>query len=211
MHCHYTKKKKGRRERGEKSTQLTTYDPNLHDWLSNSWRVVYLRHQILKYQFWQKLAHTHTHKKRPCKYSNTVMYISLFSRRTELRSCNKAEVAVLGSPSLTILMVSVDTKQHWTIKNDPCPSSINGTAYLQVKNSHIWYLFYKCWSRGQGQNSCDCTPHGTGSWGRCHGESPQRAHSLDLGPAQTWRTAVNNHRGLGWLVLLTTNWSTCSC
>ena len=30
----------------------------------------------------------------------------------ELRSCVKVEVAVLGSPSLTVLMVSVDTKQH---------------------------------------------------------------------------------------------------
>ena len=31
---------------------------------------------------------------------------------TELRSCVKIEVAVLGSPSLTVLMVSVDVKQH---------------------------------------------------------------------------------------------------
>ena len=29
-----------------------------------------------------------------------------------LRSCVKVEVAVLGSPSLTVLMVSVDVKQH---------------------------------------------------------------------------------------------------
>ena len=32
----------------------------------------------------------------------------------EFRSCVKVEVAVLGSPSLIILMVSVDVKQHWT-------------------------------------------------------------------------------------------------
>ena len=32
--------------------------------------------------------------------------------RTELRSCVKVEVAVLGSPSLIVLMVSVDVKQH---------------------------------------------------------------------------------------------------
>ena len=31
---------------------------------------------------------------------------------TELRSCVKVDVAVLGSPSLTVLMVSVDVKQH---------------------------------------------------------------------------------------------------
>ena len=31
---------------------------------------------------------------------------------SELRSCVTVEVAVLGSPSLTVLMVSVDVKQH---------------------------------------------------------------------------------------------------
>ena len=34
--------------------------------------------------------------------------------RSELRSCVKVEAAVLDSPSLTVLMVSVDIKQHWT-------------------------------------------------------------------------------------------------
>ena len=33
---------------------------------------------------------------------------------SELRSSLKVEVAVLGSPSLAVLMVSVDIKQHWT-------------------------------------------------------------------------------------------------
>ena len=33
-------------------------------------------------------------------------------RQSELRSCVKVEVAVLGSPSLIVLMVSVDVKQH---------------------------------------------------------------------------------------------------
>ena len=33
--------------------------------------------------------------------------------QTELRSCVKVEVAVLGSPSLISLMVFVDVKQHW--------------------------------------------------------------------------------------------------
>ena len=36
----------------------------------------------------------------------------LFSSLSELRSCVKVEVAVLGSPSLTVLMVSVDVKRH---------------------------------------------------------------------------------------------------
>ena len=31
---------------------------------------------------------------------------------SELRSCGKVEVAVLGSPSLIVLVVSVDVKQH---------------------------------------------------------------------------------------------------
>ena len=33
-------------------------------------------------------------------------------RHSELRSCVKVEVAVLGSPSLISLMVSVDVKEH---------------------------------------------------------------------------------------------------
>ena len=33
-------------------------------------------------------------------------------RQTELRSCVKVEVDVLGSPSLIVLMVSVDVKLH---------------------------------------------------------------------------------------------------
>ena len=32
----------------------------------------------------------------------------------ELRSCVKVEVVVLGSPSIIVLVVSVDEKQHWT-------------------------------------------------------------------------------------------------
>ena len=35
-----------------------------------------------------------------------------------LRSCVKVEVTVLGSPSLIILMVSVDVKQHSTWNSD---------------------------------------------------------------------------------------------
>ena len=32
---------------------------------------------------------------------------------SELRGCVKVEVADLGSPSLIVLMVSVDVKQYW--------------------------------------------------------------------------------------------------
>ena len=32
----------------------------------------------------------------------------------DLRSCVKVEVNLLGSPSLTVPVVSVDIKQHWT-------------------------------------------------------------------------------------------------
>ena len=35
-----------------------------------------------------------------------------FNLRTEFRSCVTVEVAVLGSPSLIVLMVSVNVKQH---------------------------------------------------------------------------------------------------
>ena len=36
---------------------------------------------------------------------------------TELRSCVKVEVAVLGSPSLIVLMVSMDVKQHLKLQS----------------------------------------------------------------------------------------------
>ena len=38
----------------------------------------------------------------------------LVDSATQLRRCVKVEVAFLISPSLTILMVSVDVKKHWT-------------------------------------------------------------------------------------------------
>ena len=44
-------------------------------------------------------------------YSNTLAPSPLPSP-SELRSCVKVEVAVLGYPSLIVLMVSVDVKQH---------------------------------------------------------------------------------------------------
>ena len=38
--------------------------------------------------------------------------LNLTRRTSEFRSCVKVEVNVLGSTSLTVLMVSVDVKQH---------------------------------------------------------------------------------------------------
>ena len=35
-----------------------------------------------------------------------------YTESSEFRSCVKVEVAVLGSPSLIVLVVSVDVKQH---------------------------------------------------------------------------------------------------
>ena len=43
-----------------------------------------------------------------------VKHYSYSQGRSELRSCVKVEVAVLGSPSLIVLTVSEDLKQHWT-------------------------------------------------------------------------------------------------
>ena len=37
---------------------------------------------------------------------------TLDTSKSEFRSCVKVEVAVLGSLSLTVIMVSVDVKQH---------------------------------------------------------------------------------------------------
>ena len=38
--------------------------------------------------------------------------LNLNTLHSEVRSCVKVEVAVLGSPSLIVLVVSVDVKQH---------------------------------------------------------------------------------------------------
>ena len=49
------------------------------------------------------------------KVVGSFQYPGLFDSITflsEVRSCVKVEVAVLGSPSLIVLMVSVDVKQH---------------------------------------------------------------------------------------------------
>ena len=52
--------------------------------------------------------------------ANTGLFQGTFS---ELRSCVKVEVAVMGSPSLISLMVSVDVKHH-TRKSPPARSAL---------------------------------------------------------------------------------------
>ena len=47
----------------------------------------------------------------PCGLCGRKVTLNL-RRAAELRSCVKVEVAVLGSPSLIVLMVSVDIKQR---------------------------------------------------------------------------------------------------
>ena len=44
----------------------------------------------------------------------------LYCMQSELRSCVNVEEAVLGSPSLIVLMVSVDVKQHCAIVGYCC-------------------------------------------------------------------------------------------
>ena len=53
----------------------------------------------------------------PCNFKYVAGMFRTHSQRkpTELRSCVKVEVDVLGSPSLTVPTVSVDVKQHWTV------------------------------------------------------------------------------------------------
>ena len=54
--------------------------------------------------------------------------MSLNSSISEIRSCVKVEMAILGSPSPIILMVSVDVKQH--LKKKKTHTSGNGELEL---------------------------------------------------------------------------------
>ena len=51
-------------------------------------------------------------------------------RHSELRSCVKVEVDVLGSPSLIVPTVSVDVKQHWT--RTQLPSDLRSCVKVEV-------------------------------------------------------------------------------
>ena len=60
----------------------------------------------------------------------------------KLRSCVKIEVAVLGSPSLISLVVSVDVKQHWS-KLGHFSLPVSGTGLpLTVSTTSLWMFFF---------------------------------------------------------------------
>ena len=50
---------------------------------------------------------------KPCDFYGHKHHERRSRLQTELRSCVKVEVAVLVSPSLLVLMVSMDVKQHF--------------------------------------------------------------------------------------------------
>ena len=70
-----------------------------------------------------------------CKYKGKTRC----SKHTELRNCMKVEVSVLGSTSLTVLVVSVDVKQHgkrrYTIRAQELCGSRGGHPGLPAPNS----------------------------------------------------------------------------
>ena len=55
---------------------------------------------------------------------------------SELRSCVKVEVAVLGSPTLIILMVSVDVKHQFYLFTPTRPDVETRTDVSCVHQSH---------------------------------------------------------------------------
>ena len=81
----------------------------------------------------------------PCLFCLFVLFlVSMFSSSSasELRCCVKAEVDVLGSLSLTVCMVSVDVKQHWT--RTPC------SVPLDLLTSQA-FNFYPLWDTTSGK------------------------------------------------------------
>ena len=76
----------------------------------------------------------------------------------ELRSCVKVEVAVLGSPSLISLMVSVDVKRHW-IKPKSTPTINHGEIYqLQLKEAYyVYFIMSNDCELNRSQNRCFTT------------------------------------------------------
>ena len=65
---------------------------------------------------------------------STVMVCSC----TELRSCVRVLVAVLGSPSVTVLMVFVDVKQHLNVYMHL--HSLHDIEIVQIAFLCAWYL-----------------------------------------------------------------------
>ena len=72
---------------------------------------------------------------------------------SEVRNCVKVEVAVLGSPSLIVLFVSVDVKQHWRVHY-----SALALACRWVQTRDVWYEIH----------------HGRQKTGLVHVHSPTR-------------------------------------
>ena len=65
---------------------------------------------------------------------------------SELRSCVKVKVAILGSLSLTVCTVSVDVKQHWT--EQQCLALCSEAAVLA----------HECYAFQFSGNRTECTP-----------------------------------------------------
>ena len=66
---------------------------------------------------------------------------------SELRSCVKVEVAVLGSPSLIVLIVSVDVKQHWRRRRRKRIASFRSDSVHPLNNLPLlqkgWFFILK--------------------------------------------------------------------
>ena len=60
---------------------------------------------------WSQLVPNSVNR-NPRTLSNTTAAAAAAAAAAERRSCVKVKMAVLGSPSLIVLMVSVDVKQH---------------------------------------------------------------------------------------------------
>jgi len=81
------------------------------NWLLILFRLLALEFlEVLKIRILQRFQ-TPSHGQCPVTDKRQVLGDETLSR-SELWSCVKVEVAVLGSPSLISLMVSVDVKQH---------------------------------------------------------------------------------------------------
>ena len=68
------------------------------------------------------------------QYACFYKYVRYSFQSSELRSFAKVEVAILGSPSLIILMVSVDLKQYWTWTSQSTFSQATALAPNRTEN-----------------------------------------------------------------------------
>ena len=65
-----------------------------------------------------------------CCVESAPLSVTREFRLTELRSCVKVEVAVLGSQSLTVLMVFAEVKQH--LKKERLSSELRSCVKVEV-------------------------------------------------------------------------------